>query len=346
MKIERHMIVHVIEDDVPPFMKALHRADWQKNQNLRSDFIIYKKIGNRSTKKQRQSPLIFPYALIDLAIETKSLREVLIIINYWLNLTKEEQKEKWNALRMLFVEPRRSSKRLHRYNPEKPQAVGIFDEQRFRKQRVLESASNATINGPKSRKLVKDPVVSNAQLRDWMVKRGEERLQCALRTTSERSSFNHERAFFEPIVLTASTVYTPVKDNGRPSNAIRDSAKVAGYARNKTGVVRHLDALFDILKADPTFTNLEELTGEAAFNIIDKVVDFHYVEDGKLPGIEAINKRKRGSDYDSGHSQSAEDSGNENDDNDLVTTVSQESMETMQNLRFEFLHNIDGQWNA
>ena len=54
----------------------------------------------------------------------------------------------------MFVEARQSSKLLHVYNPEKPQAVGIFDKQCFQEQRVLQSASHVIINASKARQFV------------------------------------------------------------------------------------------------------------------------------------------------------------------------------------------------
>ena len=367
IKIERDMIVHVTDDDVPLFLKALLPSDWKKDSNLRSDFLLYLKPGEKATKKKRQSPIVFPYALLDLAIQTKSLHEVLIVVNYWLNLTKDEQKAKWVAIRTMFVEPRRSSKLLHVYDPEKPQAVGIFDEQRFREQRVLQSASHAIINASKARRFVSDKVTTNPQLRDWLVQRGEERMQQALATTSERSEFEHATAFFEPIIMTTSTVYTPTKNGGRPSNEVRDEAKVVGYARNKMGVMRHLDALLAMLKSDiPSLSTCDDLTTEKAFDAMNKVVEFHYVQDGKLPGVEASKKRKKSDEQpvivgtaplvaavvpfaDAAVAAVADDSdSNSNDLNeqDHATIVLQDSMQTMQSLHFEFLYNAGKGWSG
>ena len=82
IKIERDMIVHVTEDDVPLFLKALLPSDWRRDSNLQLEFLLYLKPGKKATKIKQHLPIVVLYALLNLAILTKSLHKVLIVVNY------------------------------------------------------------------------------------------------------------------------------------------------------------------------------------------------------------------------------------------------------------------------
>jgi hypothetical protein len=51
----------------------------------------------------------------------------LIVVNWYLNLSDDEQKAVWDNVKVRFITPMKSPKLFNEYDPENPKAIGIRD---------------------------------------------------------------------------------------------------------------------------------------------------------------------------------------------------------------------------
>jgi hypothetical protein len=143
-----------------------------------------------------------------------SLQERLIVINWWLNLTKEEQDAIWNKLNKYFYAPNVSAELLNQYDPKKPNAIGVADTLDLQKTRVKESHSDAIVNKKTKPKCHGDPPATNAQLSDCAIQESEMHVQKGLlksfnQTHCTAKNEHQITARFEPMYSTVSTAFTP-----------------------------------------------------------------------------------------------------------------------------------------
>ena len=128
VKVERdHTVFH---SSVPPALGDLKAPEWKKAAVLKSTFT---KPATGKQRKRQQSPLRFPFCLLVFGPAATSLQERLIVINWWLNLTKEEQDAVWKKLNKYFCAPNVSAELLNQYDPKKPKAIGMADTLELRK---------------------------------------------------------------------------------------------------------------------------------------------------------------------------------------------------------------------
>lgn len=238
LKVSRDSKVYHAEP--PSVLHQMDAPDWKDAQYLRRTFT---KPPTRRQKKPQQSHYAFPICLILLC---DSVRERLIVINEWLNMSKEKQKEANAQFSRLFVTPSKSAELSIQYDPENPKAIGRADKLELRKTKAQEMHSGKLLDSKKRRVSCSDAPKSNAQLRDTTVKLPESRAQVNLQQMIHRTRKTDENesnvtANFEPVLSTSSTAYSPAK--GRPPIDARPEPKNAVYCRSKDGLARHLDAL-------------------------------------------------------------------------------------------------------
>jgi hypothetical protein len=69
----------------------------------------------------------FPFCLLAFGPAGTSLRERLIVVNWYLNLSDDERKAVWDNVKVRFITPTKSPKLFNEYDPANPKAIGIGD---------------------------------------------------------------------------------------------------------------------------------------------------------------------------------------------------------------------------
>lgn len=297
LKVERtEMTTFWAEVTTPAVLHDLDAQEWRNSRFLKKTFT---KPPTGRARKPQQTSRVFPFCLLVFGPAKASLHERLIVVNYWLNLTKKKQDNKWKEISRLFARPNKSAELLWQYDERNPRAVGIFDGAELRQTRAESSHSNQVLNGSKERKKRTQPPVTNAQLRDWVVKESEDQTQKQMLKMIKRSRPNENvqlDGYFEPSLLTVSTVYTPQKgQNGRPRTDTRRDPKLSIFGRDTVGVERQFDAIVESLKKTHSGSRVEDLSGKT---IVDSVVAsgaFVYVseEASSWPGLERLASQKQ-----------------------------------------------------
>jgi hypothetical protein len=127
LKVERnHIIFHA---DVPLILHNLDALEWKDTQYLKRTFKT------PPTSRQwnpQQTPYSFPCCLLEFGPAVSLLPDKIIVINWWLNLTKEQQKATWEMLKVYFLRPTVSAELINQYNPNDPKVQGVLDKQPLR----------------------------------------------------------------------------------------------------------------------------------------------------------------------------------------------------------------------
>jgi hypothetical protein len=95
--LENATVLHSLEG-LPEELRNLESVRWKDNAFLKETF----KKPARPKGKTKASETVFPQCLI---IATKTLKDRLIVINWWLSLTREEQKHHKDNLRNVYSRP-------------------------------------------------------------------------------------------------------------------------------------------------------------------------------------------------------------------------------------------------
>jgi hypothetical protein len=197
----------------------------------------------------------------------RALRERLIVINWYLNLSDDEQKAVWDNVKVHFITPMKLPKLFNEYDPANPKAIGIGDTVALREERAKQTRSYKVLaSGPRVRKSADHSPQMNAQLRDAHVKEPKARAQQYLARTIKRSCVtegNKEnvKAHYEPMLMTTSTAFSPVS-RGKPSQDVRRVPKVSHFARDRVGLRQNFEPILAALKANPNLSSIKDLTSE------------------------------------------------------------------------------------
>lgn len=274
--------VHVQRDHkvlctyVPPELQILNAPEWQDGNYLKNTFT---KPHSGTAKPRHKTHLQFPYCLLVFGPAATSLRERLIVINWWLNLSKKEQKDVTaSVIRRRFLRPSKSSELILSADPNNPKAIGSADTQELREEHTKTTHAHKLLKGgPMKRQKVNDLPKTNAQLRDLAVRVPEARALCEMQSAIRRSSVTDEnsdtvRAHYEPVMTTVSTAYTPEK-RGRPSkdvgNNVRSVANVNLFGRSRDGLVRYFEPFAQAIRDNKENLDWNTLNGEALVQCLE-----------------------------------------------------------------------------
>ena len=103
-KALRQLKVVITEANVPTELKDLKSDYWRDSTFVKDKFKFW--------QGYKKTPRVFPFALLDSA---KTLRDRLIVVNWWLGQTKEQQAQHWAVIRTIFSRPQRSSSPLGKW---------------------------------------------------------------------------------------------------------------------------------------------------------------------------------------------------------------------------------------
>jgi len=219
---EDHKVVY-IEDDLQEFMKDINNNFWQDAKELKKTFKLPAGTLPRQ-RVARQVNLAFPYCLLATATE---LHERLIVVNWWLNLNHDSQKEKYAFLKTKFDRPRASTIRTYEYNKDDPRYQGVADNLELRKKAAKESRSWEILEGGRKRKSQSAAARTDRQVRDRSVLHQQDMVEKNFRQLCNRSAVDPSVAdqvngFMHPMTSLLYNVATPHKNNsggrsGRPS---------------------------------------------------------------------------------------------------------------------------------
>lgn len=183
VSVKRGMKVVYTEDDVQePLRSDLQDPGWKDTKALTR---VFKAPGKRAGTT-RVVTIMFPYCLFDYGAARIPLRERMIVVNWWLQLTADFQRSKMRFLKTQFLFTRQSGQLSNQYDAAHPKATGIFDTDALRRRHVLESASHQCLSRGRSRRSVNDHAKTNSinwhprfvtdqvvDLRLWMVELSE-----------------------------------------------------------------------------------------------------------------------------------------------------------------------------
>ena len=262
VEVKRHH--KVIWAEAPPVLQDLNAPEWMSTPFLKNTFRLPRTGRQRKGSEVSQK---FPYCLLAFGSAGTSLRERLIVVNWYLNLSDDERKAVWDNVKVRFITPTKSPKLFNEYDPANPKAIGIGDTVALREERAKQTRSYKVLaGGPRVRKSVNHSPQTNAQLRDAHVKEPEARAQQYLARTIKRSRVtegNKEnvKAHYEPVLTTTSTAFSPVS-RGKPSQDVRRVPKVSHFARDRVGLRRNFEPIVAALKANRNLSSIEDLTSE------------------------------------------------------------------------------------
>jgi hypothetical protein len=129
----------------------------------------------RQTKRR---PAVSAHVSVAFGPAQTCLRERMIVVNWWLNLDRDEQAAKLADVAKLFKEPRVSAQLWNNYDPSKPKAIGVFDDCDLRMERAEDMIhSNHILHGGKEWRQFAHAPVTNAQLRDKAIRLPEAEAQ-------------------------------------------------------------------------------------------------------------------------------------------------------------------------
>jgi hypothetical protein len=173
--------VFMTEADTPLVLRDIDASEWKKNDFLKDTF---KKPSARLSKKRRvagakdklvTTPLVFPQCLL---LGAKTLKDRLVVVNWWLNQSKEQQQEasplplRLNARGSAIAEERGIA----------PKIVSILDNQQLKEAHVVTTASNATAYGARNAGWRKGAPATNSQVFDRKTRR---QLECLMKHASK-----------------------------------------------------------------------------------------------------------------------------------------------------------------
>ena len=290
---EDHAVFHV-EDDLQEFMKDLNNNFWQDTKELRNTFKIPAGTLPRQ-RVARKVQLAFPYCLLAMAT---TLTERLIVVNWWMNLTHEEQKEKYAFLKTKFDRPRASTARVYEYNRDDPQYQGVADDLELRKKAAEESRSWEIVEGGINRKSASAPARSNRQVRDRAVRNQQAVVERETRRLCDRSAVDPLFAdqitgYMHPMTTIVRNVATPHKNangkkSGRPSKktkpSIFASPVVERFTRNEASLKAQASHLNRQLSA--VSNGVHKLGTPLVMQAMQRNANMYYAEDRstKWPG--------------------------------------------------------------
>ena len=101
-KLRRLKVIHT-EADVPPEMRDLNSDLWRKAGFVKNKF---------RAKGWKPVARVFPFALLD---QAKTLTDRMIVVNWWIQQSPEQQAELWKVIRTIFTRPQRSSSPLGKW---------------------------------------------------------------------------------------------------------------------------------------------------------------------------------------------------------------------------------------
>lgn len=290
---------HVVYwDALPQELQDLNAPKWKRASFLKKSFTT-PPTGHQTTRQK--SPLKFPFCLLTFGPAATCVRERLIVVNWWLNLSKDEQEAVWESVRRLFFHPTVSADLLNPVNPNDPKAVGSADKMPLRKKRLQESQSYDRVHGEKKkRKHRGDYPKTNPQLRDYAVHEPEANIQKNILTSMERTRIVPENeanvsARWEPMYSTTSTAFSPSR--GKSDNAVRAYPINRHYVRNRTAAALCLESIARAMKENSANFSLESISGEDIMVCLEQSNEhsFHYEQDKEnWDGIQYAAKKKAG----------------------------------------------------
>lgn len=238
--VKRTMVVHYNENDLEEHMKDLGDGFWKDSSSLRAKFKI--PVGTFLRQRiPRPVKLNFPYCLL---ASTSTLRERLIVINWWINLSHVEQQAKRDFLKTKFEKPSVSAIRIYEYDRSNPNYIGVADSLALRGKAASNSRSYQIVSGGTKRKSASAPARSNRQVRDMAVKSQQATTEREFKALAQRSAVDENFSsgvdgYYHPILLTMTNVKSPEKQArnyaGRPklSATLMETPKVTHFSRNE-----------------------------------------------------------------------------------------------------------------
>ena len=103
-QVQRNHVVYW--DCAPGLFSDIHSPEWKNGKKVKE---VFTKPPVPPQVKAQVSKLQFPYCLLVFGPAATSMRERLIIINWWLNMTHEEQKNAWANIKKHFLAPTNST---------------------------------------------------------------------------------------------------------------------------------------------------------------------------------------------------------------------------------------------
>jgi len=236
--VKRDMKVLLTADDVPLHMHDLSDIAWCNAGHLKNIFKIPAGTFNRQVKS-RPSKLIFPYCLL---VMSKTLNDRLIVVNWWLQLSHEQQKQRWAVFKEKFCQPRTSATRKYEYNKLDPRYRGVADNEVIRSGHAKNSRSYEIVHGGVKRKHAFDPAKSNSQVRDSAVKKQQCMIQRQLKLLMKRSSpdpsvEDQVTGYYNPMFITVTNVLSP-----KITVDEKEQMKMGRPSQNVDSVLAPLDA--------------------------------------------------------------------------------------------------------
>ena len=262
VEVEEDHIVFYVEEDLEEYMKDTKSNFWQSTLELKEKFKLPAGTLPRQ-RVDRQVTLAFPYCLLIMA---PTLPGRLIVINWWLNLSHDKQKEKWAFLKTKFERPRVSTVRNYEYNEVDPMYRGVADGQELRSGAAKKSRSWEIVFGGEKRTSAFAPAKSSRQVRDKAVRVQQAVVERATRQLCERTSVDKKvagsvKGFFHPVSSMFTNVPTPKrhengKQSGRPKkndeHVLFASPQVTHFTRNEDSMA---------VMASQTAKNLTRVSG-------------------------------------------------------------------------------------
>ena len=243
---EDTMKVFYGENDLDEFMKSIKDNFWQDSNDLRAKFKIPPGTLSTRQKKARLVDSVFPYCLVQSA---QTLRERLIVINWWLNLSKDEQKAKKAFLKEKFERPGASTKWIYEYDSNNNRYTGIADSLDKRQRHADNSRSHEILHGGTRRTSAYAPAKSDRQLRDNAVRTQQAVVERSTRelcnwTAVDTEHADNVRGYFHPMSMHLHNIFSPqvrgTSKRGRPTKKVRDtiasSPMVAQFTRNEASL--------------------------------------------------------------------------------------------------------------
>jgi hypothetical protein len=190
-----------------PVLQDLNAPEWMSTPFLKNAFRLpctgHQRKGSEVSQK-------FPYCLLAFVPVGTLLCKQLIVINWYLNLSDDEQKAVWDNVKVHFITPMKSPKLFNEYDLANPKAIGIGDTGALRKEQAKQTCSYKVLaGGPCVRKSANHSPQTNAQLHDAHVKEPKARAQQYLARTSKcKGNKENVKAHYEPVLMTTSNAFS------------------------------------------------------------------------------------------------------------------------------------------
>jgi hypothetical protein len=124
LKVEKnHFVYHA---DVPAILNTLDAPKWKDTLYLKRTF---KPPLTGCQQNSWHTQYHFPCFLLEFGPAALSLSKRLIVINWWLNLTREQQEATWERLKLYFLHPTVLAEQINQCNPPNdPKVKGILEK--------------------------------------------------------------------------------------------------------------------------------------------------------------------------------------------------------------------------